>query len=76
MCIFHAILIIYGTSSWTTSNLVEDITLHLIQPTIIRVPALPLGSDFPIESPDPRKGIYSAVTRQYADGTSVCLLFK
>ncbi|RUS19984.1 amidohydrolase 3 [Endogone sp. FLAS-F59071] len=34
------------------------------------VPALPLGSDFPVESPDPRKGIYSAVTRQYADGSS------
>ncbi|RUS28275.1 hypothetical protein BC938DRAFT_482081 [Jimgerdemannia flammicorona] len=34
------------------------------------VPALPLGSDFPVESPDPRKGIYSAVTRRYANGSS------
>ncbi|KAI8833349.1 amidohydrolase family-domain-containing protein [Chytridium lagenaria] len=34
------------------------------------VPHLPLGSDFPIEDVDPMKGIYSAVTRKYPDGSS------
>lgn len=29
---------------------------------------LALGSDFPVESPDPRLGLYAAVTRQDADG--------
>jgi predicted amidohydrolase YtcJ len=29
---------------------------------------LALGSDFPVESPDPRLGIYAAVTRQDRDG--------
>ncbi|KAJ3167498.1 hypothetical protein HK101_011763 [Irineochytrium annulatum] len=31
---------------------------------------LALGSDFPIEKVDPMKGIYSAVTRKYEDGTN------
>ncbi|KAJ3212526.1 hypothetical protein HDU67_003753 [Dinochytrium kinnereticum] len=34
------------------------------------VPHLPLGSDFPIEDVDPMKGVYSAVTRKFADGSS------
>ncbi|BEJ17099.1 hypothetical protein CspHIS471_0605000 [Cutaneotrichosporon sp. HIS471] len=29
-----------------------------------------LGSDFPVESPDPLKGFYAAVTRRAEDGTS------
>src|SRR3546814_13729361 len=29
---------------------------------------LALGSDFPVESPDPRLGLYAAVTRQDRDG--------
>lgn len=29
---------------------------------------LALGSDFPIESPDPRKGLYAAITRQNEQG--------
>ncbi len=29
---------------------------------------LALGSDFPVESPDPRLGLYSAVTREDSDG--------
>ena len=32
---------------------------------------LPLGSDFPVESPDPLWGIYAAVTRQDHDGNPV-----
>ncbi|KAI8809388.1 amidohydrolase family-domain-containing protein [Cladochytrium replicatum] len=31
---------------------------------------LPLGSDFPVERPDPLHGLYSAVTRAFQDGTS------
>ncbi|KAJ3113941.1 hypothetical protein HDU96_002749 [Phlyctochytrium bullatum] len=34
------------------------------------VPHLPLGSDFPIEHVSPLKGIYSAVTRKWPDGSS------
>ena len=30
---------------------------------------LALGSDFPVESPDPRLGLYAAVTTQAPDGT-------
>ncbi len=33
-------------------------------------PALPLGSDFPIEDIDPLRGFYAAVTRLSAEGTS------
>ncbi|KAL7746462.1 hypothetical protein RI367_008217 [Sorochytrium milnesiophthora] len=33
------------------------------------VPALPLSSDFPVESPDPLLGFYAAVTRKFTDGT-------
>jgi predicted amidohydrolase YtcJ len=29
-----------------------------------------LGSDFPVESPDPLKGFYAAVSRRAEDGTS------
>src|SRR3546814_17284890 len=29
---------------------------------------LALGSDFPVEAPDPRLGLYAAVTRQDRDG--------
>jgi hypothetical protein len=32
---------------------------------------LALGSDFPVESPDPRLGLYAAVTRQDLDGSPV-----
>ncbi|OZJ03264.1 hypothetical protein BZG36_04900 [Bifiguratus adelaidae] len=34
------------------------------------VPAMPLGSDFPIEHPNPIEGFYSAVTRKHKDGNS------
>lgn len=36
----------------------------------VGVPHLPLGSDFPIESVDPLKGIYAAVTRKNLNGSS------